>query len=341
MKQLIVVCAALLIVQLGLAALTHLRQRPMETQTKTGPLLAMPAAGVDELQLEDGEGKKLALKKVGDHWVLPDMGDIPADAARIQGLLDILTGARRGWPEATTAEAASRFKVSADRFKRLLTLRAGGKDLTRVYFGSSPGLRKIYLRVDGDNHIQVLALESSQLELGADNWIDTGLLRLEARQINAIELPDLRLVRQGERIQPDDLQTGEELVLERVNALVKAIAELRIVAVLGREARPEYGLDKPALRCAVELADGRRIDYLFAQEAKPAEAQAGKQPSPAETAYTLKVSGRDELFRVDGWQVEAIRSVTRAALVRTRATEAAAPEPEASARARSNHNKSP
>ena len=323
MKQLIVACTVLLMVQLGLVALTHLRQRPMETQSKTGPLLTIPAAGVDELLLEDGEGRKLALNKQGDRWVLPGLGNFPADAARIQGLLDQLTGARRGWPEATTSEAAIRFKVAANRFERRLTVRAGGKDLGLVYFGSSPGLRKVYLRVDGDNHIQTLALDASRLDLGVDAWIDTGLLRLEARQINAVELPDLRLVSQGEAMYPADLQAGEEPVRERVEALVKTIAELRIVAVLGRETRPEYGLDKPALHFTVELADGRRIDYRFCQEAKPEGGQVEEQPSPAESTYILKVSGHNELFRVDGWQVEEIRNATRATLVRAKTTDPA------------------
>lgn len=337
MKKLIVVCVVLLMVQLGLAVLTHLGQQPMEAQNNTGPLLTIPAADVRELLFEDAEGRKLALNKEGDRWVLPGLGNVAADSARIQELLIQLTNARRGWPEATTAEAASRFKVAADRFERRLTLRTGGKDLGRIYFGSSPGLRKVYLRVDGDSHIQALALESSQLDLDTDSWIDTGLLRLEASQIKAVKLPDLRLLRQGETIQPADLREGEEAVKERVESLIKAIADLRIVAVLSREARPEDGLDKPVLHFTVELTDGRSIDYLFAREAKPAG--TGEQPSPAETAYILKVSGRDELFRVDGWQVEEIRSATRATLVRARATEAAATKPEDAAR--SDNRKSP
>ena len=322
MKKLIVGCALLLIVQVGLAVLTNLHRQAGGMQPATGPLLAIPNSEIDELLLEDGEGKRLVLHRETTGWVLPALENFPADAPRIQGLIEQLTGARRGWPEATTAEAASRFKVAVDRFERRLTLRAGGKELGRVYFGSSPGLRKIYLRVDGDNRIQALTLDASQLDLDVNAWIDTGVCRLEERQITAIELPDLHLVRQGETIQPVGLQAVEEAVPERVKALVKAIAELRILTVLGREPRPEYGLDKPVLHFTVEVEGGRRIDYFFGQETKP----AGEQQTPSTTTAILKVSHREALFRVDDWQVEEIRNATRATLVRAKPQEAAAPK---------------
>jgi hypothetical protein len=326
MKKLIVVCAALLLVQLALAAFIHLRQRPAVTGGQTGPLLHLNAAEVQELLLENGAGKQLTLNRDGEGWRLPGLDNFPADASRVQGLLDRLLGAQHGWPEATTTEAANRFKVAADRFEHRLTLRGGGKDLGRVFFGSSPGLRKVYLRVDGDSHIQTLTLETGQLDLSAEAWIDTGLLRFDSKQAQTIELPGLRLVRQGEALQPADLQTDEEPVRERVDALVRALAELRISTVLGQEARAEYGLDQPALQCAVELQGGRRIDYRFGQEKKPdqpTQTEATGAKMPAEPGFVLKVSGHDRLFRVHAWQVEEIRSATRAALVKPKVVETA------------------
>lgn len=321
MKKLIIACTALLLAQLALAAFTHLRQRPTEAREKSGPLLPLASAEVTELLLENSQGKQLPLKKEGDRWHLPTLRDFPADAVRVQGLLDRLLGTQRGWPEATTTEAAGRFKVAADRFEHRLTLRGGGKDLARVFFGSSPALRKVYLRVDGDSHIQALALETGQLELNAEAWIDTGILRFDPKQVQAIELPNLRLVRNGDMLQPADLQAGEEPVRERVDGLLRALAELRIMAVLGHEARPEYGLDAPALRCVVELAGGRRVEYLFGRDKtadQKADAKTDGTQTPAEAFFILKVTGQDELFRVESWQVEEIRSPTRAALVKVK-----------------------
>ena len=74
----------------------------------------------------------------------------------------------------------------------------------------------------------------------------------------------------------------------------------------------------------MEVEGGRRIDYFFGQETKP----AGEQQTPSATTAILKVSHREALFRVDDWQVEEIRSATRATLVRVKPQEAAAPKEE-------------
>jgi hypothetical protein len=47
----------------------------------------------------------------------------------------------------------------------------------------------------------------------------------------------------------------------------------------------------------------------------------------AENASVLKVSNQDQLFRVDGWQMEEIKSATRAALVRTKVQKPADGQP--------------
>jgi hypothetical protein len=320
MKRLILICAVLVLAQAGLVVLTHFVRHADDTQTGKGPLLKLTASEVNELLLEDGDGRKLRLKKETGKWILPESGSFPADSVRVQGLIERLAGLQRGWPEATTTEAATRFKVAPDRFERKLSLGKDGKSLATVYFGASPGLRKIYLRVDGDVEIQTLALPQHELEVKADNWIDTGLLRLKPEQITRVELPGLQLERTQEGLQPADLKPEEELVKDRRDLLVKRLAGLTVSALLGGENKPEYGLDNPALRYTVELDGGVTIDYLFRQLPKTEQGEGKEGALPmAENSSVLKVSNQEQLFRVDGWQLEEIKSATRAALVRAKA----------------------
>jgi len=331
MKRLICICMVLVLVQTGLAMLTHWQTGDEGSRPAKGPLLGLKAAEVDELVLEDGEGKRLRLAKDQDQWQLPELGSFPADSARVQALVDQLAGLQRGWPEATTAEAATRFKVAADRFERKLTLRRQGAELGVVYFGSSPGLRKIYLRADKDPEIGTLNLTPHELELGFDAWIDTRVLALKSEQLVRVEMPELRLERGEGGLQPTDLAATEEVVKERRDALVRQLTGLTISSVLGTEAKPEYGLDKPALRYIVELEGGQRIDYLFGQPPRPAGKEAQVPETPPQ--YVLKVSGRDQLFRVDAWQVNELKGVKRATLVQAKAqpsTEASQAAPPAS-----------
>jgi len=324
MKRLIVICAVLLLVQTGLLVATHFTQYSGTTQPGKGPLLALNAAEVNEMLLEDGEGHHLALKKEKDQWLLPEAGAFPADSVKVRGLIERLASMQRGWPEATTSEAATRFKVAPDRYVRKLNLLKDGTALAIVYFGTSPGLRKIYLRGDNDSEIQTLALSQHELEVTADNWIDTHVLRLKPEQIMRVELPGLRLERTSDGLQPADLKPEEEVVTDRRDALVKRLSGLTITALLGSEKKPEYGLDAPALRYTVELEGGGTIDYTFGQPPKPEKAEtADALPAMGEQSMVLKVSNQEQLFRVDSWQVEEIRNAARTALVRAKAPVAA------------------
>jgi hypothetical protein len=317
MKRLILICAALVLVQAGLVVLTHFSGHSGALKPGQGVLFPLNAAEVNELLLEDGAGQRLVLKKENDRWLLPEAGSFPADTVRVQELIERLAGMQRGWPEATTAEAASRFKVARDRFERKLSLRKDGTTLGTVYFGTSPGLRKVYLRVDNDPEIQTLALAQHELEVKVDNWIDTAILHLKLEQITRAELPGLQLERTQDGLQPADLNPEEEVVKERRDALVKRLASLTVTALLGSEQKPEYGLDNPALRYTVHLGGGVTIDYLFGQAPKAAQDEGNEGPQALpEQSFVLKVSNQEQLFRVDGWQVEEIKNATRAALVR-------------------------
>ena len=319
MKRWIYVCAIVALAQAGLAVWTNVARHAGETQANKGPLFNLKAAEVNELLLEDGQGRKLTLKKEADRWLLPDSGSFPADALRVQGLIDRLAGLQRGWPEATTAEAAARFKVAPDKFERKLSLRANGKDAAVVYFGTSPGLRKVYLRADKDADIQAVPLAPNELEIQADNWIDAGVLRLKPEQVTRVDLPNLQLTRTPDGLQPADLKPEEELIKERRDALVKRLTGLSITSILGKESKPEYGLDAPALRYSVELEGGVKIDYVVGQPPKPegqTTPEAAQPPQPTDNSYVVKASNQEQLLRIDGWQIEELKNAARAALVR-------------------------
>lgn len=319
MKRLILIGTLVLLVQTGLVVVTHIVQHRDEIQSSKGPLLKLTAADVNEVVLEDGEGHRLTVNKEQGKWLLPESGSFPGDTTRVQGLIDRLAGLQRGWPEATTAEAAGRFKVAADRFERKLNLRKDGTSLATVYFGTSAGLRKSYLRVEGDNEIQTLAIGQHELEVKADSWIDTSILRLKPEQVVRISLPALRLERGPDGLQLADLGAGEEMVKDRRDQLVKQVSGLTVSGLLGTAEKPEYGLDKPVIRWSVELDGGTTIDYCIGQEQKAAQPGGAESAPPVvEKSLVLKVSNQPQFFRLDNWQVEEIKNATRASLVRAK-----------------------
>ena len=81
------------------------------------------------------------------------------------------------------------------------------------------------------------------------------------------------------------LAKGEALATEGADKLAGLLADLRIDAVLGKDAKPDYGLDHPVLALTLVKADGQKIDYALGRE------KDGK-------TYILKASTRDEYFRL-------------------------------------------
>src|SRR5690606_5864661 len=111
---LIPVLAGLLILQIVLAAGVHLGSDDYRVADDGERLLAVTADAVDGVRIEDGENS-VELQKQGDRWQVTAL-DFPADDERVSQLLDKLAGLEKGWPVATSDEAAERFKVSEDDF---------------------------------------------------------------------------------------------------------------------------------------------------------------------------------------------------------------------------------
>ena len=60
----------------------------------------------------------MVLAKADGQWRIADAGDFPADAKRVEQLLERLGGLRTGTPVATSASARARFKVAEREFER-------------------------------------------------------------------------------------------------------------------------------------------------------------------------------------------------------------------------------
>lgn len=323
MKRWIMFCAILALVQTGLTVATHLGGSNGKGKLTQGPLLPLQNVTINGMLLEDDKGQHLRMNKIGDRWVLPASDNFPADTTRIEGLIDKLRAAQRGWPDATTSEAATRFKVAEKTFAHKLTLLQDDKPVTTLYFGTAPTLRKRYLRVDKDAEIHSLAMTPQDLESQAKDWLDRKILHLKADEIARVRLPEITLERTKDGLQPMGLQETEEPIKEGVDALVNQLTQLTISNILGKEAQPQYGLDKPILQYNIELSDGTIIVYSFGKlpSTEQVEGQRNEQQpaSPVtENTVVLKVSNQEMYLQVDGWQFDTLKKANRASLIKAK-----------------------
>ena len=313
MKNSVLILGVLLTLQLALAVSLNLgrdRHRAFEPEEK---LLNVDAGEVDTIRIDGGDGDHVTLERQEGEWRLPELSGFPANQADVDRLINRLADLDKGWPVATTGSASRRFKVADTAFERKLTLSKGDRAMAALFVGTSPGFRKVHVRVPGEDAIYAVEFSAFEANVKPDDWIDKGVLAQPADGIQWVDLPDLSLKRKDGGLVVADLQEGEETVDDEARRLLERIAGLRVRGVLGTEEKQEYRQDRPELRYRIALESGDEQTYVFS---KPDEADY----------YVLKASQRDEYFKVDTWDVDPLREAGRNNLVRQAGGDTAAAE---------------
>jgi hypothetical protein len=260
-------------------------------------LLAFDKAAIDRITLEDPGQAKVVLAKKEGRWQLPEAGGFPADGTRVAQLLDRLAGLKGGDVVAAPSRAPPPFKVGAPAFARRLPLAKGDASQATLYLGTSPALRRLHARSQGADDVHIVDLAVYDVPVKAAEWQDKTLLAVPQAQIAAIDIDGLRIERgagdgadEGKDAQwtASPLPEGKRLKADAAAKLARLLAELRFDAVLGKEAKPEYGQDEPVLRLTVTRKGAAPVDYRLGKAADKEE-------------YTLKVSSRPEHFRLPSW----------------------------------------
>lgn len=285
-------------------------------QPGAAPLAEVTQDLINRIVLEGPEHAKVVLIKEGESWVLPELGKFPADSNRVNSVLEKITRSKTSTPIAVTAGAKARFKVDDEAFERRITLAENDKPLATLYVGSSPGLRRSYVRVGGNDAIFALELATYDVPVQLTDWEDKTVLHLEKNDITALEIAGLRIEQAAQpasspsSIQADNqphpavtpptweakgLEAGRRLELkpDAVDKLTRVLADLSFEKVLGRDLSPEYGLEKPLLTIMLSRKTGDTLTYHL-----------GKNPKNDD--YTLKVSNRPEYFRLPSYRATAL-----------------------------------
>ncbi len=310
MRRSMVILGALLALQVVLAVSLNLGRDSYRAFEPEEKLLALDAGRVDGIRIVAGDGGEVLLEKRDGQWRLPGLSGFPADQAAAERLVERLTALDKGWPVATTGSASRRFKVADGAFERKLTLAKGDETLAVLFVGTSPGFRKVHVRVPGEESIYAVEFSAFEANAEADDWIDKGVLSQPSDDIQRVDLPGLSLSREDGRLVVTELMEGEETIEDEARRLLDRIAGLRVRSVLGTEQKPEYRQDQPLLRYSVALESGVQREYVVS---KPEDADY----------YVLKASQRDEYFKMDTWAVDPLREVLRTTLVRQTAADTA------------------
>jgi hypothetical protein len=179
---------ALLGAQLLLVALVLLGTSGDE---EARPFLALDAEKITRITVSGAEGAAVELIRAESGWTLGD--GLPADADKVQGVIDKLTQGQATWPVATSADSRERFEVTAESHQRRVSFAAGDEVLAEVYLGTSPGFRQVHARVEGDDDVYSIDFAVHELPVDDGDWLDRSLFRAEA--VTQVTLSDGSVLR--------------------------------------------------------------------------------------------------------------------------------------------------
>jgi len=295
----------LLVVQLILAAYLHLRGGGFGAVLPDQPLVEFDVAAVDRLVITDGTGAGVELVKQDGGWRLPGHFDFPASGPKVEALVKDLQGLRTRLPVATTPDAFARFKVAPEQFERRIAFNQGDKELALLYLGDSPGFKRLFARDAKAESLFEVAYSAHQAGAKASDWTDKGLLAISPDQITGLDLNGLRLTKEPQGDQESWRIEGESAEVDQAKAgeLARAAANLSFLEVLGTEAKPEYGLDVPAVRLTLKFKEGEPREVLIAKLGE------GKD-------YVLKAAHQPWYFKVGDWTVQGLKDASRETLVK-------------------------
>ncbi len=300
MQRLIFGAAILLVIQIGLAITLISNKRTLEAFTPLAKLVEFSPETINRLTIE-GDGKTLEIKKQGSVWILPDTFSVPADTIQVLTLLDKLAGLSQGLAVATSKEAARRFRVSEDAFERHLILKNNDKIITDLYVGSSPGLKKVYVRRSDRDEIFTVALSTFELETTSNKWIDKSLAQVKEKTIKNVKFAKYSLTKQGDGWQLDALATGQQTNAKEVQSLVDKVSGLVIRDVVdGKEIAELFDKD-PVFQYTLMLDDGTSIVYVFVK--------------PETGNYVLKRSDQNFFLEIDSLAVDNLKDFSREKLI--------------------------
>jgi len=136
------------------------------------PLLAFDAAKVDQIEIGESGASSVELTKQDGKWTVPSLLGFPADEAKVSGLLTKIAGLKKGWPVASSAEAAKRFKVTDAAHERLITLKSGGKESGKLFIGTSPAFKQAHARAGTGKNIYSVAFATYDAGVRGEDWMD-------------------------------------------------------------------------------------------------------------------------------------------------------------------------
>jgi len=302
-SPLVIALSALLVLQLLVTFLLGIGGKKVGLTASEGPLLAFDPEQVTGIRIRSPDREPVLVTKTEDSWIIPALKDLPAATHKVTALLAKLEGLQKGLPVATSDAALKRFKVADRIFERKLILERGDAPPVILYFGDSPGFRRLFVRADGDGAVYEAELGLFDAPNRTDNWSDRTLLHLKPEAVQRLMFAGLILERTDDDWRLTDLARGEEQDQQATKDRIRTLTNIDFVGVLANEEGPTIDTASTPLEIEATLTDGETIRYRITKLAEGND-------------YLLEVSNRPQRFTLASYVAEDLTKLSRADLLK-------------------------
>ena len=172
--------------------------------------LEFEVLGVDRFVIASSD-ETIEVSKDGERWVLPDGN--PADAEKVDRVLEKLAESGADWPVATTQSAAKRFEVTDSTFQKHISIYSGDEMVADLYLGTSPSFRKVHARHVSRNDIYAIEFSNYEAGTSPSAWLDKKLLQPSGSILSFERIGSYKLVQDdGNWITESDTELDESKV---------------------------------------------------------------------------------------------------------------------------------
>lgn len=244
------ILSALIIVQIVIGVLVFL---PQGASTSAEVLLfsGLSKDKVTSLTV-DSSGSQISFTKEGDQWVMPDNDNYPADITKIEAFLDKVLAIRNDRMIAENETSYKRLQVTAEEYVAKISFTTGDGKSYVLLMGSTSGPAATNIRLDGQDKVYLTdRLTTYDVSTEASNWVDTTYLKTNYEDINYLSFSNQNGTFSFEKDTSGNWSmaglTGDEtLNSNNLISVLNRLTTLSMTTPLGKENKPEYGMDTPS-----------------------------------------------------------------------------------------------
>ncbi len=271
-----------------------------------------PGVTLDDIQaitIQQGDAT-VRVARGGDGWVLPDADDFPVTALSATDTISKVLQINTSRLVASNSGSHERLQVTDENAVRKVNLETKeGKTLT-LLVGSSPSFRATNVRLsDSDNVYLTNSVQATDLKTDYGSWVDTSYLAIPQSDVKKLSVTNSQGTLNFTQVSTDtwtldDLAAGETFNQNNLSSLLTRVSGFTMVKPLGKEAKPDYGMENPGAMMTIESqpAGGEATTTTLTVGAQPLE----------DGNYAVKSSAADYYVEAASFSVENLINRGRA-----------------------------